>query len=271
MSHLAQLEKIANKIRLQIIESSYAAKTQHIGSCLSCVDLLTAAYFYSFHVNTKEINRDRILFSKGHAALALYSALYEKKILSKNNLDAFNKPESMLAEHPSLNLSLGIEISSGSLGHGLSLGLGIAAGLAIQKIASNTLVLMSDGECNEGSVWEAAILAPKVASKLIAVIDYNKWQATGKSNEITELFSLKKKWEAFGWMSIEIDGHNMKEIIDAYSYAKKLETPIAIVAHTIKGKGVSFMENDNNWHYRKLSLEEYTLAKKELSYEKCFC
>jgi len=264
------LEKIAKKLRLQILETSYNSKTQHIGSCLSCIDLLVAAYFSSFTVNPTKGDRDRIIFSKGHAALALYATLVEKGFFDQKNLGFFNKEGSLLTEHPSKNVPFGIEASTGSLGHGLSLGLGMAAGLRIKQFSSHVMVLMSDGECNEGSVWEAALLAPNLASNLIAVIDYNKWQATGRSNAITSLFSLTEKFKAFGWDVLEIDGHDMKEITGAYSQAKYSTKPFAIIGHTIKGKGVSFMENNNNWHYRTLSDREYRLAKEELD-EKCIC
>lgn len=265
------LEKLANKLRLKIIETSYLAKTQHIGSCLSCIDLLVGIYFTSFTMHPKKMDRDRLVFSKGHAALSLYVTLWEKGLIPQKFLDTYNKDGCLLTEHPSKNALFGIEASTGSLGHGLSIALGMAVGLRLQNFSSCALALLSDGECNEGSVWEAALLAPKITQNLICIIDYNKWQATGKSNEITHLFPLHEKFKAFGWNVLEIDGHNMVEIVEAYERAKGSGKPSAIIAHTIKGKGVSFMENNNNWHYRTLSEEEYKHAKEEIENEKCFC
>jgi transketolase len=159
-----------------------------------------------------------------------------------------------------------VEVATGSLGHGLSLGLGMALAARIQGFSYKVFVVMSDGECNEGSVWEAALLAP--ANKLdnvVAIIDYNKWQATGRSNEITAIGPLMEKWKAFGWSAYEVDGHDLEALVNLLN---NLPTgtgkPVAIVAHTVKGKGVSFMEDDNNWHYRSPNADEVEKAHREL-------
>src|SRR5437016_324149 len=183
-------------------------------------------------------------------------------------LDTYAVAGSSLPEHPSARSPAGIEAASGSLGHGLSLGLGMAAAGKIQDRTYRVFVVMSDGECNEGSVWEAALLAPaKGIDNLVAIIDYNKWQATGRSDDVTSIGPLAEKWKAFGWSTHEVDGHDVDALSDVL-----LQTPdgsgkpIAVIAHTVKGKGVSFMEDDNNWHYRLLKPEELASAKRELGF-----
>jgi len=160
----------------------------------------------------------------------------------------------------------GVELATGSLGHGLPVGAGHALAAHIQKQSYQVLVCLSDGECNEGSVWEAALFAAaRKLQNLTVVVDYNKWQATGRSNEIMQLSPLREKWEAFGWRAIEVDGHNLNTLVDALARSKQeAGKPTAIVAHTVKGKGVSFMEDDNNWHYRVPTAKEVEAAKKEL-------
>ena len=263
-----ELEKISKKIRKKLVSISHEAKTPHLGSSLSCVDILVALYWDILNINTKNPNdpdRDRLIFSKGHAATALYVALQLKGFFSKKILDDYAKPGAILPEHPVYKSAPGIEATSGSLGHGIPIGLGIALAAKIQKRSYKTFVIMSDGECNEGSVWEAAMLAPAQNLKnLNVIVDFNKWQATGRSEEITSLSSLKDKFSAFGWNAIDVDGHSIKSLIESFELSLDSNSPNAIIAHTIKGKGISFMENDNNWHYRIPTKEEVDLSIKEI-------
>ncbi len=260
---------MARQIRGKLVELSHQAGTPHLGSSLSCVDILVALYWNVLRIDPSkptDPNRDRFILSKGHAATALYATLAYKKFFPMNVLDTFTEAGSHLPEQPSPQCVPGVEVASGSLGHGLSLGLGMALAARIQNLSYRVVAVLSDGECNEGSVWEAAMLAPaQKLDNLIAIVDYNKWQATGRSNEIMSMDSLSKKWDAFGWNAIEVDGHNMEQILAALTpIPKKAGQPTAIIAHTIKGKGVSFMQDDNNWHYRSPNTDELQKAKIEL-------
>lgn len=270
MINYTDLKLIAREIRGELIKISNQTKTPHLGSSLSCVDILVALYWGLMKIDPNQIadeNRDRFILSKGHAATTLYVSLYKRGLIPSIVYDTFGENGSLLAEHPICNPSLGIEASGGSLGHGLSIGLGMALSSKIKNIPYKVFVLMSDGECNEGSVWEAAMLAPALnLGNLIAIIDFNKWQATGRSEEITSLASLKDKFQAFGWNSYEVDGHDIKSIVDIYTNnLVDSSKPIAIIANTIKGKGVSFMEDDNNWHYKIPNDDQVHNALKELN------
>lgn len=268
MKNVKELEKIAKAVRHHVLEMSFYGDAPHLGSSLSCVDLVAAAYwsFLSTYPHDPENPlRDRFILSKGHAITTLYAALALKEFFPKEELKTFNQDGSRLPEHPSPKCIPGVEMATGSLGHGLSVGIGQALAAKINGKNYRVMVLMSDGECNEGSVWEAALFAPMhKLNNLIAIIDFNKWQATGKSEEVMHLSPLKDKWTAFGWEAYEIDGNNMEEIVATFEKIPKSTKPIAIIAHTVKGKGVSFMENDNNWHYRIPSEKELVLAKAEL-------
>jgi len=264
-----ELDRIAREIRGKLVEMSHEAKTPHLGSSLSCVDILVAAYWTALHIDPQRLGdpeRDRFILSKGHAATALYATLAYRGFFPKELLDTFNTNGGKLSEHPAPNCVPGVELATGSLGHGLPMAVGMALAQRIQGKRGRFFVLMSDGECEEGSVWEAAMFAAKHTLENIAVIvDYNKWQATGRSDEIMALASLSAKWEAFGWSSCEIDGHSMDELVERLGRVPDGSgKPIAIIAHTVKGKGISFMEDDNNWHYRIPTEEEVQSARKEL-------
>ena len=263
------LKTISNEIRGKLVEMSYRARTPHLASALSCVDILVAAYWRVLSIdpqNPQDPNRDRFLFSKGHAAPALYVTLAYQGFFPKELLETFAQPGSRLAEQPSPRCVPGLELATGSLGHGLGVGIGMALGARIHSRSYRVYVLMSDGECNEGSVWEAALFAPaQKLDRLVAIIDYNKWQATGRSDEIMALKPLKKKWEAFGWSTYEIDGHDFKALEETLSRVPDGSgKPVAIIANTVKGKGISFMEDDNNWHYRSPDEKQWIAAQKEL-------
>ena len=266
---LDELCSVALKLRGDILDLSFSARTPHIGSALSCVDILAALYWTNPRLDPQEPyapERDRFILSKGHAATALYAVLATRGYFPRETLNQYALPGSSLVEHPVLGSVPGIEVTSGSLGHGLSLGLGMALAGQIQGIKFRVYVLLSDGECNEGSVWEAAMLAPShELENVVAIVDYNKWQATGRSEEILALAPLGKKWEAFGWSVKEIDGHDLASLAHVLSQIPDGSgKPVAIIAHTVKGKGISFMEDDNNWHYRIPTAQELEKAKHEL-------
>ncbi len=266
---ISELESIARRIRGKLVEMSCRARTPHLASALSCVDILVAAYWGVLAVDPRHPaapERDRFIFSKGHAATALYAALAYRGFFPESVLDTFAEPGSCLGEQPSPGCIPGLELATGSLGHGLPAGIGMAFAGRLQGLSYRVFVLMSDGECNEGSAWEAALLAPaQRLERVTTIIDYNKWQATGRSDEIMALRPLKTKWDTFEWSSYEIDGHDLRALINAMGNVPDgTGRPVAIVAHTVKGKGVSFMEDDNNWHYRAPSADELRRAKEEL-------
>lgn len=264
----SELDTLARRIRGNVVSLSHRSGAPHLASSLSCVDVLVAAYWGGvYNVDPGkpgDPDRDRIILSKGHAAAALYATLAERGYFDPAILDEYNADGGRLAEHPGPNCVPGVEAATGSLGHGLPIGLGMALAQRIQGRASKVLVVMSDGECNEGSVWEAAMMAPaKGVDNLTAVVDFNKWQATGRSREVMALTPITDKFRDFGWHALEVDGHDIVAILDAMKN-RQAGKPLAIVADTVKGKGVSFMEDDNNWHYRIPKAEEVTAAHKEL-------
>lgn len=263
------MQALARKIRGQVIAMSHAKKTPHLGSSLSCVELVVAAYWGVLRIDPQQPwdpARDRFILSKGHAATTLYAALAYRGFFDEALLDTYADDGGRLGEHPSLGCVPGVEASTGSLGHGLPIAAGMALSQRIRGPQYRCLVLLSDGECEEGTTWEAALFAAAQRIDHLAVlIDYNKWQATGRSDEVLALCPLAEKWRAFGWSVREIDGHDLAAIGQALAAIPDGSgKPIAIVAHTVKGKGVSFMEDDNNWHYRIPTADEVRLARKEL-------
>ena len=266
---ITHLEEITRRIRGALVQISHMTNTPHLGSSLSCVDILVAAYWMALNIDPADpldLNRDRFILSKGHAAPALYTALAYRGFFPIEQLQDYAKPGSLMAEHPSWRSVPGVEATTGSLGHGLSIGLGMAIAGRIQYQSYHVFVVISDGECNEGTIWEAAMLASAQGlNKLVVIVDFNKWQATGRSREVMAIDPLKAKWEAFGWSTYETDGHDLKTLVNLLTNVPDSSgKPIAIVAHTVKGKGVSFMEDDNNWHYRIPTVTEVELAKREL-------
>lgn len=259
---IIKCREAAKRIRRHIIDMTYSTgKTgAHLGGSLSIVELLAAMYAGTIRFkpdDPKWEGRDRIILSKGHAALALYPAMVEAGIIEEASLADFKKDGSKLGGHPSLNGLAGIEFASGSLGQGLSLGVGTC--LALKRKGnqdSRTFVFLGDGECDEGSVWEAASSAGHYRlNNLVAVIDMNAIQYDGYTTEVLNMSPFEKKWEDFGWDTISIDGHNIEEILDAYNH--RGDKPLAILAHTIKGKGISFMENNWKFHNAALTKEQY--------------
>lgn len=261
--------QLAQNLRKSVLEMTHAAKTSHVGSAFSMIDLIAVLYgrvlkFRPSEPKWKE--RDRFILSKGHAGSALYAVLAEVGFFDRELLKNYCKNDSAFFGHPSHDSVPGIEISTGSLGHGLPIGVGMALSAQMDKHNYRVFVLLSDGECDEGSNWEAALFAGHHRmSSLVAVIDYNKLQALGNTNEVLNLEPLKSKFENFGWDCIEIDGHNHDEIYKAFdAQNSRREKPLCVIAHTIKGKGVSFMEGNLTWHYRPPMGEDFEKAKKEL-------
>ncbi|HEX6713423.1 MAG TPA: transketolase [Thermoleophilaceae bacterium] len=261
------LERTASEIRGQIVELSHRAGTPHLASCLSCVDIIVAAYWSALRIDPQKPDdpaRDRFILSKGHAAPALYVALAARGFFGQDLLDEYNEPGAVLAEQPSPRCAPGVELATGSLGHGLPVGVGMAIAGRLTDADYRVCVVMSDGECNEGTVWEAAMTAPAHGlGRLTAVVDSNGWQATGRSAEVLALEPLADKFAAFGWEASEIDGHDVVALAEALA-APPSDTPRAFIARTVKGKGVSFMEDDNNWHYRIPTAEELEAARRDL-------
>jgi transketolase len=202
--------------------------------------------------------RDRFILSKGHAAPVLFQVLAERGFYPKSHLDDYGQDGSIFGEHPPTPNHLpGIEAATGSLGHGLPMALGMALSARLLGNSYNVYVILSDGECNEGSVWEAALMAAaQKVQNLTLFVDYNKWQATGRSNEVLSLAPLGEKWKAFGWVTHEIDGHSFQQMSQALAAVSDDLRPKVIICHTIKGKGIPFMEDDNNWHYRIPTADE---------------
>jgi len=267
---LEDLKKIACQVRRQILSLVYKTKGPHIGSSFSCVEILVSLYFKFLNVSPKnplDLNRDRFIFSKGHASPALYAVLHEIGFLTEADLDGFAVNGGIFEQHPNRNSAKGIEVSSGSLGHGLSVGAGMALAAKKDKASYRVCVLISDGELNEGSTWEAILFsAHHKLSNLLLVVDYNKMQALGFTKDTLELDPLHAKFESFGWACREVDGHQFPSIVEALDqFPFQNDKPSVIIAHTIKGKGVSFMENSLYWHYNCPNEDEYNLALAELS------
>ena len=263
------LKAIAAQLRGRVVMMSHKAQSAHLASSLSCCDILAAAYWHAAKVdpaNPLAEDRDRFILSKGHAASALYATLALKGFFPADLLDTYCQDGSILAEHPPANLLAGVEAATGSLGHGLPIGLGIALSARIAGRSHRVFALLSDGENNEGSVWEAAMFAGgQKLERVCVIVDYNKWQATARSNETLALSPLRDKWEAFGWDAHEVDGHDVGELARLMANVPNGSgKPVALIAHTVKGKGVSFMEDDNNWHYRAPTADEVTKAFSEL-------
>ena len=262
-------KNIANEVRKKVIKMHAKCNGSHIGSALSAVDILVALYFSVLKVNHKIINskdRDRFILSKGHAVSALYAVLSKKGFFQEKILDKYCLNNTNLPGHCTRGCVPGIEVSTGSLGHGLPIGAGMALAGKHDGSKTRAFVLLSDGECDEGSVWEAAMFARHhKLDNLIAIIDYNKIQAFGRTKEVLNLEPFRDKWEAFGWSVQEVDGHNFKGLIRVLkSTPFNKNKPSVIIAHTIKGKGVSFMENKLEWHYRSPNHEQLKAALKEL-------
>ena len=264
------LEKIANDIRIGVIEAVYSAKSGHPGGSLSCTDILTVLYFNQMNINEKEPNakvRDRFVLSKGHCSPALYSTLARKGYFEKEKLLTFRNIESNLQGHPDMNKVPGVDMTSGSLGQGLSVANGMALASKLNGDGYRVYCLLGDGEIEEGQVWEAAMTSNKYKlDNLCVIVDNNNLQIDGNIEEVKGLTNIGDKFKSFGFEVLQIDGNNIEELLNAFNVAKQIKgRPTVIIAKTIKGKGVSFMENKVEWHGRAPKEEEYKQAIEELS------
>lgn len=256
-------------IRREVIKMLGIAGSGHPGGSLSATDILTILYFHYLKHDPKNgrwADRDRVIFSKGHGCPALYAALAFSGYFEKEKLLTLRQLESPLQGHPDVRRLPGIDASTGSLGQGLSIGIGCALAARFDKKDFTSYVIISDGELNEGQIWEAAAFASfHKLTNLVTILDYNKYQLSGATKDILDMEPVAAKWQAFGFETKEIDGHNHKEIFDAMAWAKASKSaPRIIIAHTVKGKGVSFMENNNNFHGVAPTKDETARALKEL-------
>lgn len=259
-----RLEEQAVQLRRDIVEMIHAAKAGHPGGSLSAVDMITALYFHVMRIdpqNPRWEDRDRFVLSKGHACPALYAALARRGFFDPKHLTTLRQYHSILQGHPDMNKTPGIDISSGSLGNGLAIGVGMAMSGRLHHQDYMTYVMLGDGEVQEGMVWEAAMAAHHHdLGNLVAIVDCNGVQINGWVNEIMTVEPLADKWRAFGWNVVEVNGHNMKDLLTALHTAKAMRHPTVILMRTVKGRGVSFMEDDCKWHGNSPSDEELVQA-----------
>ena len=264
-----ELKKISKNVRKGIIDAVYYGQSGHPGGSLSCADILTELYFNEMNIdpaNPKLENRDRFILSKGHASPAIYSVLANRGFFPVEDLKTFRKIDSYLQGHPDVKKVPGIDMTSGSLGQGLSVANGMALAGKLDKKSYYVYVVLGDGEIAEGQVWEATMSSAHYKlNNVIAFVDFNGLQIDGNVKDVMNVTPIKEKFEAFGWNTISIDGHNFNEIHDAVEKAKEsIDKPTVIVAHTVKGKGISFMENQVLWHGKAPNDDEYKIACEEL-------
>ncbi len=266
---IKELQKIAVKVRMGIIEGVHSAKAGHPGGSLSCTDILTYLYFEKMNINPavpKMPERDRFVLSKGHAAPALYSVLAHRGFFDIEMLTSLRQIGSILQGHPDMKHIPGVDMSSGSLGQGISCAVGMALSAKHFNEKYKVYSVLGDGEIEEGQVWEAAMFAAnKDLSNLTIFVDYNNLQIDGTIEEVNSPYPIDKKFEAFNWHVITINGHDFEEIENALNEAEKIDKPVCIIANTIKGKGVSFMENNVAWHGTAPNDEQYEAAMQELN------
>ena len=269
ITKIEDLEKIANDIRVNIIKTVYNAQSGHPGGSLSCADIMAVLYFNQMNINPNDPRaegRDRFVLSKGHCSPALYSTLAAKGYFQEDELTKFRKFDSNLQGHPDMNKVPGVDMTSGSLGQGLSVANGMALSSKMGSMGYRVYCLLGDGELEEGQVWEAAMTSSKYKlDNLCVIVDNNNLQIDGEIQNVKGLNRIEEKFESFGFNVITVDGNDVEQLIDAFDRAKMMKgAPTAIVAKTTKGKGVSFMENNASWHGKAPNEDEYNLAIREL-------
>ncbi|HEY9139178.1 MAG TPA: transketolase [Terriglobus sp.] len=262
------LDVVARELRADTVEMVYRSRASHLGSCLSMADILACLYWKVLKIDPQNPTweeRDHFILSKGHGAAILYAALAERGFYPKSDLELYCKNGSKLTGHATSGVP-GVELSTGSLGHGLPVGCGIALAKKQSRKSSRVFVLLSDGELDEGSNWEAFLFAPHhKLSNLVAIIDYNKIQSFGRTADVLNLEPLADKMRAFGWAVREVDGHDFDELEAAFGSVPDAEgRPTVVIAHTVKGKGIHFMEDRLEWHYKSPTEEQVVDALKEL-------
>ena len=272
INNIEELKNIAKTIRKDIIEEVYSANSGHPGGALSIADIITALYFNEMNIdpkNPKDENRDRLILSKGHASSALYAALAEKGYFPKEDLKTFRNINSYLQGHPDMKHIPGVDMSTGSLGQGLSAANGMAMMFKLDKNPARVYCICGDGEIEEGQIWEAAMSSSKYKlDNLCLIIDNNNLQIDGTIEEVMSSYPIDDKFKSFGFNVITINGHDFSQILQAFEEAKNCkDKPTAIIAKTIKGKGITFMENQVGWHGKAPSQQEYEQAIKELERE----
>ena len=272
INNIEELKNIAKTIRKDIIEEVYSANSGHPGGALSIADIITALYFNEMNIDPKypkDENRDRLILSKGHASAALYAALAEKGYFPKEDLKTFRNINSYLQGHPDMKYIPGVDMSTGSLGQGLSAANGMAMMFKLDKNPARVYCICGDGEIEEGQIWEAAMSSSKYKlDNLCLIIDNNNLQIDGTIEEVMSSYPIDDKFKSFGFNVITINGHDFSQILQAFEEAKNCkDKPTAIIAKTIKGKGITFMENQVGWHGKAPSQQEYEQAIKELERE----
>ncbi|MEA4853681.1 MAG: transketolase [Christensenella sp.] len=264
-----ELEKLCHKFRIDLIEVLHEKQTGHPGGSLSVCEILTSLYFHEINVFANDPSnpaRDRVILSKGHAAPMLYRVLAEKGFFPVEEMHTLRDFETRLQGHPCAKDTPGVELSTGPLGLGLSAAVGMALSLRLDQTGARVYAVLGDGEINEGTIWEACMAAVKFkVDNLTAILDWNGVQLDGTSEEIMPMGDIRAKFEAFGWHCIECDGHDVGALIEAYDDARGIkDVPTIILAHTVKGKGVSFMEGKNVWHGKPIGDADYEVAMREL-------
>ena len=270
--NIVALKKMANRLRQGIVKMVAKAGSGHPGGSLSATEFVTALYFDVLQnidpQNPRKENRDRFVLSKGHCCPVLYAALAGRGFFDESNLAKLREYQSILQGHPDMNKTPGVDISTGSLGNGLSVGLGMALSARLKGLDYKVYVMLGDGELQEGMVWEAAMCAAHhKADNLIAIVDCNNLQINGTVEEIMNIEPLSDKWRAFGWKILQVDGHDMEAVLNVLDEARCMEGPVVILGKTIKGKGVSFMENEVVWHGQAPTAEQTERALAELADE----
>tara|TARA_B100000989_G_scaffold298865_1_gene290588 strand:- start:6698 stop:7528 length:831 start_codon:yes stop_codon:yes gene_type:complete len=265
------IKEFAFEMRKNILKMALdaGASSSHFGGGLSIVEILSVLYckYINNQKKNNQENQNRFILSKGHGVLPYYSALYQKGFLKNDDLKLFEKTGGKLFGHPVMNRDFGIEFSTGSLGIGIGLAVGLSLANKLKKRDNKVYVVIGDGECNEGSVWEAAMCASHHnLTNLTVILDNNGFQQTGSNNQISNSVNLASKWKSFGFEVINVDGHNINQLIEAFE--KKTAFPKILIAKTIKGKGFSFSENNNEWHHKVLTSNTYNEALKELNESK---
>ncbi len=266
---IQDLERTAKRLRATCVQMAHDGREGHLNGALSCMDLLVALFYGWLEIypdKPKHENRDRFIFSKGHACTAYYTVLADREFLPTKWLTKYAKNNSPLPSHPCLHALPVLDWSSGSLGHGLGVATGMCYGLKLNRSHARVVTLLSDGECNEGSTWEGAMFAAaQQLENLLVVVDYNRIQSVGRTDELNGFTSFEEKFKAFGWGTKTIDGHNLPEIIDALNkFPFECGKPSALIAKTNAGRGVSFMEDQVLWHYRVPSGDDVRQALEEL-------
>lgn len=268
VTNFKEIQRRAVEIRTDVIRMAYAAGKQgaHLGGSLSLCEIMATLYWGVMKYNPSNpawAERDRLILSKGHGAMAMYAALKSISVLSEEDIMSFKQDGSVITAHPTYMITKGVECASGSLGQGLSIGAGVAMGLRLKKNQSTRIfVIVGDGECNEGAIWEAAVLAAHYhLSNLVCIIDKNGMQYDGVTDEIMSMGNLTEKWQSFGWKTKVINGHDVEQLMKALTPV--FNTPMAVICETVKGKGVSFAENNYRWHNATLSNEQYQIAMAE--------